>query len=85
MLFGLTKAYSQNYELKGILKDSLTNEVLAYATVYNITLSKGTQTIADGSFILETSNGKNLIKIMHIGCDTKFLTVTLFENTDTII
>jgi iron complex outermembrane receptor protein len=85
MLFGLTKAYSQNYELKGILKDSVTNEVLAYATVYNITLSKGTQTIADGSFILETSNGKNLIKIDHIGCDTKFLTLNFSKNTDTVI
>ena len=85
MLFGLTKAYSQNYELKGALKDSITKEGLAYATVYNVTLKKGTQTNTDGAFILEVSNGKNLLKIVHIGCDTKFLTLTISKNTDTVI
>ena len=85
MLFGLAKAYCQNYELKGVLKDSITKEGLAYATVYNVTLKKGTQTNSDGSFILETSRGKNLIKIVHIGCDTKFLIFEIYKNTDTII
>ncbi len=81
----LTKAFGQNYVLKGSLKDSITNEELSYATFYNVTLKTGVQTAANGTFALSVAKGENLIKVVHIGCNTKFLTLQVDKDIDTII
>jgi iron complex outermembrane receptor protein len=79
------KAYGQHFVLRGLLKDSLSNELLAYATIHNLTLKTGTQTDEQGLFKLDVQFGLNQIRISHVGCDPKYFKTYVTRNVDTVI
>lgn len=79
------KAFGQNFVLRGLLQDSLSSEMLAYANVYNLTLKTGTQTDAQGSFELAVQFGINQIRISHVGCDPKYFKTYVTRTADTVI
>jgi len=79
------KAFGQSFVLRGLLKDSLSNENLSYASIYNLTLKTGSQTNTSGAFEVLTQRGPNNIRVTHIGCDPKYFKIFVSQNIDTTI
>jgi len=63
--------------VKGVVKDSETNETLIGATVMLQGTSKGTATDTDGKFDLATDPGTVKITISYVGYQSKTVTVTV--------
>jgi len=84
LLIGI-KANAQTLELKGIVKDSLTLENLSSVSIYNLTMQVGTGTNNSGDFKIPVSFGNNVLKITHVGCQTKYLSIIIIKSLDTII
>lgn len=81
----LNKAEGQDFEFKGVIKDSLTKESLPFVTLYNLSNNESVLTSANGQFSLVCGKGKNVIRITHVGCDPKLVTLFLFRNLDTML
>lgn len=77
--------YAQTFLISGLVKDSLTFQNLTNVSVYNISLKSGSKTDAVGGFRVMVGAGNNVLKITHVGCDTKYLNVFVNHSFDTII
>lgn len=81
----LNKAEGQDFEFKGVIKDSLTKESLPFVTLYNLSNNQSVLSNPNGQFLLVCTKGKNVIRITHVGCDPKLVTLFLFRNLDTML
>ena len=66
----------------GIVRDSLSGERLAYATVVFEGLSSGTRTDIKGNFFLETNQAPNQIRVSYVGYETKLMVVRPREHNE---
>jgi hypothetical protein len=69
-------------ELKGIVRDSVTNEALPFVSVYFQNTTTGTVTDDSGRFSLKTNEGNNKLIVRMIGYKTKIVSVLPDEKSD---
>lgn len=70
-------AYAQRTVIEGIVRDSVTGEVLPYASLVFEGTASGTRTGDDGKFRLATSVSVNRVQVSYLGYDTRTITVAL--------
>lgn len=79
-LFISTISFSQNYILKGKVKNASTGEGVAFATVKVEALSMGATTDFDGNYSLSLKAGQYLLKIECFGYQTATVTVSVEQD-----
>lgn len=70
-------SYGQQTVIEGTVRDSVTGEVLPYASLMLEGTSAGTRTGDDGRFRLATSVSVNRLQVSYLGYDTRNITVQL--------
>jgi hypothetical protein len=71
----LLKAQPVLTTVHGVVRDSLTGERLAYATVVLEGVSSGTRTDVKGNFFLESSKNPTRIKVSYVGYEPKSIPI----------
>lgn len=80
LILSIRLVYPQQYQVTGIISDSLTKETLPGATVFNLTTSSGTISSADGEYRLYANEGIYQLRISYIGYRTKTISIVVTKD-----